>query len=276
MSGLDYSLDDIGVQSAASKINEVAKQVEKAQKVEEIFNTIGDSVSQVIPVVPPKQLATAAGSSCIMCKIGKMDKALVNGFVVCSSCGLYTSESTTLLQAPEPELVDKKKADKFFIDTAQLDECIAQAEHLQDVIHSDSMALKVVGILSFGLRKSGELLAIAIYDHKMAKADLKRAQAIAALEEFHAYSRDQKEAGVDVKSTDTTRGHYININEGVSRATEKEAFCEAVVSQLDSYKTQFTMVLSAVKAMISKQRGDALISSVATPTASPTKDEYPF
>lgn len=270
MSGLDYSLDDIGVQSAASKINEAAKQVEKAQKAEE-------PVAKVLPVtVENPKLATAVGSSCIMCKIGKMDKALVNGFVVCSSCGLYTSESTALLQAPEPELVDKKKADKFFIDTAQLDECIAQAEHLQDVIHSDSMALKVVGILSFGLRKSGELLAIAIYDHKMAKADLKRAQAIAALEEFHAYSRDQKEAGVDVKSTDTTRGHYININEGVSRATEKEAFCEAVVSQLDSYKTQFTMVLSAVKAMISKQRGDALISSVATPTASPTKDEYPF
>jgi hypothetical protein len=129
------------------------------------------------------------------------------------------------------------------------------------------MALKVVGILSFGLRKSGELLASAIYDQKMAKSDLKRAQAVAALEEFHVYSVGQKEKGIDVKSTDTTRGHYININEGVLRATEKEAFYEAVVSQLDSYKTQFTMVLSAVKAMISKQRGDALISSVATPTA---------
>ena len=279
MSGLDYSLDDIGVQSSASKINEAAKIADKERQIDEIVNTIGNITSQVIPktelpTYKPRP-SSLVDSSCVICKAGKMVKAPVEGYVICSTCGLYTTEARTLLDVAEPEVVDKKKADKFFLDTAQLDECIAQAEHLQDVIHSDNMALKVVGILSFGLRKSGELLATAIYDHKMAKADLKRAQAIAALEEFHAYSREQKEAGIDVKSTDTTRGHYININEGVSRATEKEAFCEAVVSQLDSYKTQFTMVLSAVKAMISKQRGDALISGVATPTAT-TKDEYPF
>lgn len=191
---------------------------------------------------------------------------------------LYPERETgqVLLSDLTPEKTDKAATDRFFVDTKQLNECIAQAESLQDMLHSESMAMKVVGLLSFGLRKSGELLARAIYDQKMAKSDLKRAQAIAALEEFHGYTRDQKDKGIDVKSTDTTRGHYININENVLIAAEREAFFEAVVSQLDSYRTQFTMVLSAVKAMIGKQRADTLISSVATPVATNKDEEIPF
>ena len=175
-----------------------------------------------------------------------------------------------LVSDVDPLTTNRKYSEKLFADTRQLDECIAQAENLQDVLHSDAMALKVVGILSFGLRKSGELLADAIYRHKIAKSDAKRAQAYAALEHFGEYMRKKKDDGLDIKSTDNTRGHYINIDSDVVKAVEQEAFYEAVVSQLDTYKTQFTMVMSAVKAMIGKGRGDAMISGVATPTASYT------
>jgi len=180
--------------------------------------------------------------------------------------------ATVMLAELDPETTDKVKSEKFFADTRQLDECIAQAENLQDMLHSEMMALKVVGILSFGLRKSGELLSDAIYKQKMAKTELKRAQAMAALEHFNSYLKALKENGTDLKPTDGTRGHYINIDQGVLKAAEKEALCEAIVSQLDTYKTQFTMAMSAVKAMIGKQRGDSMISGSATPTL----DEIPF
>ena len=166
-----------------------------------------------------------------------------------------------------PENADKLLAAKHFMDTRQLDECIQQAENLRDMLQSNDMAMKVVGLLSFGLRKSGELLADAIYRHRMAKTELKRSQAVAALENFGSYMSAKKIEGVDIKSTDSTRGHYINIDVDVLKAAEKEAFCEALVSQLDTYKTQFTMAMSAVKAMISNQRSDMMISGVATPTA---------
>ena len=178
-----------------------------------------------------------------------------------------STPTSVLVGDLDPMTTDRKRTERLFADTRQLDQCIAQAENLQDMLHSDTMALKIVGILSFGLRKSGELLTDAIYQQKMAKTELKRAQAIAALEEFGQYMIDKKEAGVEIKSTDSTRGHYININESVLKAAEREAFYEAIVSQLDTYKTQFTMAMSAVKAMISKQRGDSMISGIATPTA---------
>jgi len=166
------------------------------------------------------------------------------------------------------EKTDKNRTNKFFMNTKQLDMCIAQAENLQDMLHSEMMAMKVLGILSFGLRKSGELLADAIYEHKMSKVELKRVQAAASLEKFYDYIKERKEdTDIDLKATDKTKESYINIDSDVIKAAEKEALCEAMVSQLDTYKTQFTMAMSGVKAMISKQRGDSLISGVATPTA---------
>ena len=126
-----------------------------------------------------------------------VEKMIVKDFVYPD----YPKKETgrVLLSDLTPDKTDKVATDRFFVDTQQLNECIAQAESLQDMLHSELMAMKVVGLLSFGLRKSGELLARAIYDQKMAKSDLKRAQAIAALEEFHGYTRDQKDKGIDVK-----------------------------------------------------------------------------
>ena len=177
-----------------------------------------------------------------------------------------------LLGDLDPEKTDAKRTKKFFVDTRQLDVCIAQAENLQDMLHSEMMAMKVLGILSFGLRKSGELLADAIYEHKMAKVELKRAQSIASLEKFWQYAKDKKDEDIDIKATDKTKDHYVNIDADVMKAAEKEALYEAMVSQLDTYKTQFTMAMSGVKAMIGKQRGDSLISGVATPTVADPSD----
>jgi hypothetical protein len=170
----------------------------------------------------------------------------------------------TIYSGSDPMVADAAVAVKFIFDTKPLDECIRQAENLKDLLHSDAMALKVVGILSYGLRKSGELLAEAIYRFKMARSDRKQAEAIAALENFSQYVADRK----DLKSTDATRTHYVAIDKGVLKACEREAFYEAVVSQLETYKMQFTMVMSAIKAMIAKQRADGLIdgSDVSTTT----------
>jgi hypothetical protein len=165
-----------------------------------------------------------------------------------------------------PENADRAETEKFFFDSGQLEECIRQAENLRDMLHNNDMALKVVGILSYGLRRSGELLAEAIYKHKMSKVERKRAEAVAALENFGKYLGEKRAAGEELKATDSVRTHYISIDAGVLRASEREAFFEALVSQLDTYKTQFTMSMSSVKAMISNKQSDALISGVATPT----------
>jgi hypothetical protein len=195
--------------------------------------------------------------------------------------GPYKPDSTivpgdsfrALIDEIDPIKTDAAKSNKYFLDTKVLDSCISQAENLTDMLHSEVMALKIVGMLSFGLRKSGELLADAIYKQKQAKAEVKRAQGIAALETFGSYIREKKEDGIEVKMTDSTRGHYINIDEDVLRSLEKEALCEAIVAQLDTYKTQFTMAMSAVKAMISKQRSDSLISGIDSSTDCTTEKE---
>lgn len=237
MSGLDYDTDDLAAPSKAVEVNRAFEAIR-----EESGRT---SVGYFSTNEKPDNMATTSG------------------------CNLLTNDGleSVLVGELDPMTTDRKRTERLFADTRQLDHCIAQAENLQDMLHSESMALKVVGILSFGLRKSGELLADAIYQQKMAKTELRRAQAIAALETFGQYMADKKIEGIDIKSTDSTRGHYINIDESVLKAAEREAFYEAIVSQLDTYKTQFTMAMSAVKAMISKQRGDSMISGVATPTA---------
>ena len=223
--------------------------------------------------VPKQTKHCLEGMACPRCNNGGMCW-YTESTVMCENCQHTLprfvsdiAEVHPMLGELSPETTDKAATEKHFLDTRQLDECIQQAENLRDMLHCDDMALKIVGILSFGLRKSGELLADAIYRHKMAKTEMKRVQAIAALETFGSYMGTKKADGIDIKSTDSTRGHYINIDPEVLKAAEKEAFCEALVSQIDTYKMQFTMAMSAVKAMIGKQRSDALISGVATPTA---------
>lgn len=236
------------------------------------YQTVGHYNTHCVSGPAPKQQCLE-GMTCPRCNNGGMCWNTA-ATVMCENCRHTMSrfvnkiaEVRPMLGELSPETTDKAATEKHFLDTRQLDECIQQAENLRDMLNCDDMALKIVGILSFGLRKSGELLADAIYRHKMAKTEMKRVQAIAALENFGSYMSAKKADGIDIKSTDSTRGHYINIDVDVLKAAEKEAFCEALVSQIDTYKMQFTMAMSAVKAMISKQRSDALISGAATPTA---------
>jgi len=166
-----------------------------------------------------------------------------------------------------PEETDKSGTERYSCDVSELETALWQAENLRDMLQSDEMAMKIVGILSFGLRKSGELLAEAVYKWKLAKRDRKRAEGEAAIDGFHDYITLKKVTGVEIKSTDSIRSHYVNINENVLKAAEKEALYEAIVTQLESYKNQFMMAASGVNAMIKSKRGDNLISSIATPTA---------
>ena len=153
-----------------------------------------------------------------------------------------------------------------------LETALFQAENLRDMLQSDEMAMKIVGILSFGIRKTGELLSEAVYKWKLAKRDRKKAEGEAAISGFHEYINSKKKDGMEIKATDTVRSHYVNINEDVLKAAEREAFYEAVVSQLETYKMEFTMAASGVNAMIKSKRGDNLISSLATPTQDETSE----
>ena len=170
------------------------------------------------------------------------------------------AEVPTVYTPVDQDKVEPTATRQFVFDSRPLDVCIQQAENLRDLLHSDAMALKVIGILSYGLRRSGELESEAIYQYKMAKSDRRRAEARAALEGFGRYVSEQKAAGIDVKVTDTTRSHYVAIDPDVLQAVEREAFYEALVSRLDTYKTQFTMTLSAIKAIISKNHVDQISS----------------
>jgi hypothetical protein len=178
-----------------------------------------------------------------------------------------------LIGALDPMVTAPKETERFFADTKVLEECFHYAEHMRDMLQSDEMALKVVGVLSFGLRRSGEMLADAIYKQKMAKSARKQAEAVAALENFGRFLAQRQSEGESLKATDSIRQHYIALDEGSLKATEREAFFEAMVSQLETYKMQFTMVLSAIKAMISKQRGDQLIGGSDTQGAGDRTDQ---
>lgn len=99
--------------------------------------------------------------------------------------------------------------------------------------------------ISFGLRKSGELVAFLRYHYKTATDNRKRAVAVAALEEVIIYAQAH-----DIKITDKAREYYIPMNKGVQVANNIEAVLEAYLENAMTIKQELIMSLSTIKAMV--------------------------
>jgi len=113
--------------------------------------------------------------------------------------------------------------------------------------------------ISFGLRKSGELVALLRYHYKSAVDARKRATAVAALEEFNGYAEKN-----DLKATDKVREYYIPLNEGVQAANNTEAVLEAYLENALTIKQELVMSLSTIKAMVYGIRDSDPLSSSAS------------
>ncbi len=144
------------------------------------------------------------------------------------------------------EVVDVKSVKVHLDRIKDLEPYLVLVENPNDIDENNAPVL--LAKLSFGFRRAGEYLAAARYSFRMAKTDRKRAEAIAALDEFVNYIKTQKESGHDVKATEAVREHYLSISPGVIASYEREAFYEACMIQLETIKQEFLMAISSVKA----------------------------
>jgi len=135
-------------------------------------------------------------------------------------------------------------------------------ENPQDV--NEITAPKILAQLSYGYRKSGEYLAAAKYNYKTARAERKRMEAIAALDNIREYVAQKKSDGVDVKITDSVRSHYIQIDPEVKKAIELESLYEAMMEQLDTIKMEFLMAISTTKAIAYGHKDSHMLSGSST------------
>lgn len=113
--------------------------------------------------------------------------------------------------------------------------------------------------LSFGLRKAGELESYLLYYYKMSVDALKRAKAVAFLEEFEAYAKTK-----ELKFTDKSREFYIPLNEKVQKAQEIEAILEAYLVNIKTIKQEIIMAMSTIKGMVYGIKDYDLLSSSAS------------
>lgn len=154
---------------------------------------------------------------------------------------------TSSVLSPAIEAIDVIFSSQYNQQIYSLREVLVLAENpqdWQDPIHRIRVAAK----LSWGLRKSGEFLGQARAHYKLAYASRKKAESIAALETFAQYVAAKKAEGKDTKVTEEMRKHYVNIDVNVHAAVAKEAYMEAIIEQLQTYKQEFFMALKILQA----------------------------
>lgn len=130
---------------------------------------------------------------------------------------------------------------------SELQPYLALVENEQDITTFTAPGL--LAQLSYGFRKSGEYCALALKEWRNAKYARKQAESIAALEGIKDYVFKQKQAGNDVKVTDSLRTSYVQIDPDVKRSNELEGLYEAMYEQLSTIKMEFLMAISTTKAI---------------------------
>lgn len=166
-----------------------------------------------------------------------------------------------VLAQPEAEILDLRGTEIHQERLLELQRYLVLVENPQDV--NEFTAPKILAQLSYGYRKAGEYLAAAKYAYANARADRKRAAAIAALDNIREYVAEQKAKGVDIRITDATRDHYIQIDPDVKRAVEIEALYDAMQEQLSTIKMEFLMAISTTKAIAYGHRDSSMISGAS-------------
>jgi hypothetical protein len=157
----------------------------------------------------------------------------------------YVPEESPL--PPAIEAIDIQYSAIYNKQINMLREVLVLAENAQD-LNDPYHRIKIMARLSWGLRKAGEFLGVARTQYKLAYAARKKAEGIAALENFANYIASRKSEGKEAKATEEMRKHYIHLDVNVHAAVSKEAYMEAVLEQLQTYKQEFFMALSLIKA----------------------------
>jgi len=163
-----------------------------------------------------------------------------------------------LVRAPDVDLIDVAASTTHAENLQYLQEYLILAEDSSDL--NETTGPKTLAQLSHGFRKAGEFAAAANCAWKNAKAAKKRAEAVAALDNFREYVSQKKADGITVKVTEPVREHYINIDEGVIKAVEQENLLEAFKEQMLTIKFEFAMAISNVRAIVYGHKDSNTIS----------------
>lgn len=132
---------------------------------------------------------------------------------------------------------------------------LAMAENAQDYA-DEANRIVLFSKLSYGLRKSGEGLAKAMYLQRMAEVRRKEAEAVAFLDDFPEYAEKR-----ELKSTDAARSHYIRLNDKVIKASEREAVMDAWVEVFSTSKQEFVQAIATLRAMIFGPKQSTMMSN---------------
>lgn len=111
-------------------------------------------------------------------------------------------------------------------------------------IKTDYDANRAISALSEGMSLLSGYLGSVTYSFNMSRTEVKKTKAIAALEKFPAYCQNMNIA----KPTADLREHFVNIDEDVLSALQKEAMYEAMLEQLGLIKMNLIMAQSSIKA----------------------------
>lgn len=130
-------------------------------------------------------------------------------------------------------------------------------------LQDENFRRTVFAKLSYGLRKAGDYLGWALYHQRMAYAKRKQAEAVAALDQFGGWLEGRKAAGVEAKATVDVRAHYVNIDPGTIAAAAREALMDAAVQQLSTMKSEFTMAITTIRALMYGGRDSDYMSGSA-------------
>lgn len=111
-------------------------------------------------------------------------------------------------------------------------------------IKTDFDANRAISAMSEGMSLLSGYLGSVTYSFNMARSEVKKTKAIAALERFPEYCQVMNIA----KPTADLREHFVNLDSDVQAAQQKEAMYEAMLEQLNLIKMNLIMAQSSIKA----------------------------
>lgn len=141
----------------------------------------------------------------------------------------------------EVKRVDSQDVIPEYIDTLKNYLVIASNIH---ELKTDYDANRAISALSEGMSLLSGYLGSVTYSFNMARSEVKRSKALAALERFPEYCQQMNIA----KPTADLREHFVNLDIDVQTAQQREAMYEAMLEQLNLIKMNLIMAQSSIKA----------------------------
>jgi hypothetical protein len=111
-------------------------------------------------------------------------------------------------------------------------------------IKTDFDANRAISAISEGMSLLSGYLGSVTYSFNMARSEVKKSKAIAALERFPEYCLAMN----ILKPTADLREHFVNLDADVQSAQQREAMYEAMLEQLNLIKMNLIMAQSSIKA----------------------------